>query len=182
MHIQCTDLPSVLLVSPYIQDNIEEDLTEVLDLKGSNFLPEFVQDNTSLSEKVHTLRGMHYQRPPHAQAKLVRCAQGKLLDVVVDIRIGSPTFGKCHSEVLSAENRLRVFVPKGFLHGFLTLADNTVIEYKCSDFYAPDCDGSVHWNSFGFDWGDIEPVISEKDAGAVPFEVFSSPFRYGVEG
>lgn len=182
MHTQYTDLTGVLLVSPYVRGDIDEGFTEALNLEDSNYLPEFIQDNISLSAKTHTLRGMHYQRPPHAQAKLVRCAQGKLLDVVVDIRVGSPTFGRYHVVVLSAENRLRLFVPMGFLHGFLTLVDDTVIEYKCSEYFAPDCDGSVHWSSIGFDWGDIEPVVSEKDSAAVSFESFESPFRYGVEG
>jgi dTDP-4-dehydrorhamnose 3,5-epimerase len=181
MHFQGTDIPGVQLVSPYIWGDSRKFLTELIGLECSSSLPKFVQDNTSLSEKKHTLRGMHYQCPPHAQAKLVRCSQGEFLDVVVDIRIGSPTFGKCNAVVLSAENRLRLFVPKGFLHGFLTLVDDAVIEYSCSDYFAPECDGSVHWNSLDFDWGNIDPVVSEKDAAAVTFDEFKSPFRYGAE-
>ena len=100
MHFQGTDIPGVQLVSPYIWGDSRKFLTELIGLECSSSLPKFVQDNTSLSEKKHTLRGMHYQRPPHAQAKLVRCSQGELLDVVVDIRIGSPTFGKCNAVVV----------------------------------------------------------------------------------
>lgn len=178
MIYQSTDIPDVTLVTlPAEHDSVG--LLEVLDLQMSARFPRFVQDNKSFSKQRHTLRGMHYQRPPHAQAKLVRCAQGEILDVVVDIRAGSPTYGKHHSVVLSAENRLRMFVPVGFLHGFLTLVDDTIVEYMCSDIYAPDCDGSVHWSSLGIGWGDIDPLVSDKDAVAVRFESFVSPFKFG---
>ena len=113
---------------------------------------EFVQDNHSMSAQVGTVRGLHFQSPPQAQDKLVRCGQGALFDVAVDIRKGSPTYGAWFGIELSAENGRQLLVPKGFLHGFITRAPNTEIIYKCTDYYAPDCDGAVHWDSCGISW------------------------------
>lgn len=131
---------------------------------------DFVQDNQSYSAERFTLRGLHYQSPPHAQDKLVRCTRGKILDVAVDVRRGSPTYGQWVSERLSAENGRQLLVPKGFLHGFLTLTPDCEVQYKCSDFYAPDCDGAVRWDDpeIGIDWGldGATPVLSDKDAAA----------------
>lgn len=142
----------------------------------------FVQDNHSMSEAVGTLRGLHYQSPPHAQAKLVRCGRGSLFDVVVDIRVGSPTYGKWYGQELSFENGLQLMIPAGFLHGFITREPMTEIIYKCTDFYAPECDGSVLWDSVGIDWGfDGSPSLSQKDIDAVPLAEFDSPFRYSEQ-
>lgn len=137
----------------------------------------FVQDNHSVSAEAGTLRGLHFQAPPHAQAKLVRCGRGRLFDVAVDARRGSPTFGQWYGIELSAENGLQLLIPEGFLHGFVTREPDTEIVYKCSDFYAPDCDGAVRWDSCGIDW-DLPgpPVLSQKDAEAPAFEAFESPF------
>lgn len=138
---------------------------------------DFVQDNHSLSKEVGTLRGLHYQSPPHAQAKLVRCGRGKLFDSVVDIRVGSPTYGQSFGIELSFENGLQLLVPEGFLHGFITREPDTEVIYKVTDFYAADCDGSVRWDSCGIDWGfDGTPVLSEKDQNAPTLEEFKSPF------
>lgn len=139
----------------------------------------FVQDNHSFSATRGTLRGLHYQCPPRAQDKLVRCSRGAILDVAVDARKGSPTYGEWVAVELSAVNGKQLFVPKGFLHGFVTLTDNTEVQYKCSDTYAPDCDGSVRWDSLGIDWGVTDPVLSAKDAAAVAFADFVSPFTFG---
>jgi len=141
-------------------------------------LPDFVQDNHSLSAQVGTLRGLHFQSPPHAQGKLVRCARGALLDVAVDVRRGSPRYGHWVSAELTEENGRQIWVPVGFLHGFVTLLPDTEINYKCTDHYAPDCDGAVLWNSLGIDWGVDAPVLSDKDAVAPPFTEFVSPFVY----
>lgn len=131
---------------------------------------EFVQDNHSVSAQIGTVRGLHFQSPPHAQDKLVRCGQGRFLDVAVDIRRGSPTYGKWVAEELSFENGRQLFIPKGFLHGFVTLEPDTEIVYKCSDYYAPECDGAVRYDDpdIGIDWrlADIEPILSDKDARA----------------
>ena len=140
---------------------------------------DFVQDNHSLSAQVGTVRGLHFQAPPHAQAKLVRCGRGRLLDVTVDIRKGSPTYGQSVTVELSAENGVQLMIPTGFLHGFATLEPNTEICYKCTDYYAPDCDGSVRWDSLDIDWkvrGDA--ILSEKDANAPLFSEFDSPFTW----
>jgi len=140
---------------------------------------DFVQDNHSLSMQLGTLRGLHFQAPPHAQAKLVRCGRGALFDVAVDIRRGSPTYGKWFGIELTAENGKQLLVPAGFLHGFITRRPETEILYKCSDYYAPDCDGAVAWDSCGVDWGfDGAPVLSDKDAAAPALADFTSPFAY----
>ena len=142
----------------------------------------FVQDNQSLSSTVGTVRGLHYQSPPHAQDKLVRCGRGALLDVAVDIRKGSPTYGAWIGVELSAENGKQLLIPKGFLHGFVTLEPNTEILYKCSDYYAPECDGAIRFDDpdIGVDWGisSDQAVLSEKDAAAPFLKDFDSPFTY----
>lgn len=140
---------------------------------------DFVQDNHSMSAQVGTVRGLHFQSPPAAQDKLVRCGQGALFDVAVDIRKGSPTYGQWFGTELNAENGKQLLVPKGFLHGFITRAPNTEIIYKCTDYYAPDCDGAVRWDSCGIDWGHKgEPVLSDKDLVAPTLENFDSPFSW----
>ncbi len=143
---------------------------------------DWVQDNHSLSMQVGTVRGLHFQSPPHAQDKLVRCGRGALFDVVVDIRRGSPTYGQWVGAELSFENGQQILVPAGFLHGFATRAPETEIIYKCSDYYAPECDGAVRFDcpTIGVDWGlgDLEPVLSEKDAAAPGLADFDSPFVY----
>lgn len=142
----------------------------------------WVQDNQSFSAAKGTLRGLHYQRSPHAQDKLVRCSRGALLDVAVDFRAGSPTFGKWVSAELTAENGRQLLVPKGFLHGFVTLTDDTEVQYKCTDVYAPDCDGAVRWDDpeLGIDWGTTAPILSEKDAKAPLLKDAPRPFTWGV--
>ena len=141
---------------------------------------DFVQDNHSMSAQVGTLRGLHYQAPPHAQDKLVRCTAGAILDVAVDFRAGSPTFGRWVAVDLTAENGRQLLVPKGFLHGFVTRLPNTEVQYKCSDVYAPDCDGGIRWDDpdIGIDWGVSEPVLSAKDSVAPYLRDFDSPFTW----
>ena len=140
---------------------------------------DFVQDNHSLSRDVGTVRGLHFQAPPHGQGKLVRCGRGSLFDVAVDIRKGSPTYGQWVGEDLSFENGKQLWIPAGFLHGFVTREPDTEIIYKCTDYYAPECDGAVHWDSCGVDWGyDGTPILSERDEAAVTLAEFDSPFTY----
>lgn len=136
----------------------------------------FVQDNHSFSAAKGTLRGLHYQKPPRAQDKLVRCSRGAILDVAVDGRVGSATYGRWVAVELSAENGRQLLVPKGFLHGFVTLTDDTEVQYKCSDVYAPECDGGVRWDSVGIDWGVTDPILSDKDRVAPEFGLWQSPF------
>ena len=143
---------------------------------------EFVQDNHSISKEVGTLRGLHFQSPPHAQAKLVRCGRGALFDVTVDIRRGSPTYGKWESFELTAENGYQLYVPIGFAHGFITLEQESEIVYKCSDYYAPETEKSISWKDpdIKICWPKLDkPILSEKDAGAPILEDFESPFIYG---
>ncbi|QPI86172.1 dTDP-4-dehydrorhamnose 3,5-epimerase [Rhodobacterales bacterium HKCCA1288] len=142
---------------------------------------EFVQDNLSFSEAKGTLRGLHFQAPPLAQAKLIRCSRGCIYDVAVDIRKGSPTYGQWVGYELSAECGDQIYVPIGFAHGFITLEPYTEVAYKCSSNFSPDAEGSIHWNSCGITWpvsGKI--VISEKDNVAQKIEDFESPFSYHV--
>jgi dTDP-4-dehydrorhamnose 3,5-epimerase len=137
----------------------------------------FVQDNESLSKK-NVLRGMHFQVPPKSQAKLIRVTTGAVLDVVVDLRKTEPTFGEHFSVVLSAENKLQLFVPEGFAHGFLVLEEDTIFSYKCTNYYSREYDRSLLWNDpdFGIDWQVDSPLISEKDQNAMPFADFDTPF------
>ena len=128
---------------------------------------DFVQDNHSLSREVNTVRGLHFQAPPHAQVKLVRCGQGCLFDVAVDIRKGSPTYGQWVGVELSAENGRQLLIPEGFAHGFVTRSPDTEIIYKCTDYYAPDADGAIRFDdpSLNIEWGihPDEAILSEKD-------------------
>ncbi len=143
---------------------------------------EFVQDNHSLSRDVGTLRGLHFQAPPHAQGKLVRCGRGAFFDVAVDIRQGSPTFGQWEGHELSAQNGHQLYVPRGFAHGFVTLEPDSEIVYKCSDYYTPTAEGSLRWDDpdIGIEWPlQCEPILSEKDAIAPLLKEFESPFIFG---
>lgn len=145
-------------------------------------LPDFVQDNHSFSTAKGTLRGLHFQSPPHAQGKLVRCGRGSLFDVAVDVRKDSPSYGHWFGVELSFENGRQLWIPAGFLHGFVTREADTEIIYKCTDHYAPDCDGSVAWDSVGIDWGlSGAPILSSKDAAAPALQDFKSPFTYKAQ-
>jgi len=142
---------------------------------------DFVQDNHSLSAQTGTLRGLHFQTPPHAQAKLVRCGRGRLYDVAVDIRRGSPAYGRWVGVELSFKNGKQLLVPAGFAHGFVTLEPNTEIVYKCSDYYAPDCDAGIAWDDrdLEIEWPlSGMPVLSGKDAAALRLAEIESPFAY----
>lgn len=145
--------------------------------RGLNY--DFVQDNHSLSKQAGTVRGLHFQSPPHAQSKLVRCGKGRLFDVAVDVRKGSSTYGQWTGVELSFENGKELLIPAGFLHGFVTREPNTEIIYKCSDYYAPDCDGAIRFDDpeIGIDWAlDRGPILSDKDSSAPLLRDFDSPF------
>lgn len=137
-------------------------------LKAHGIDVAYCQDNHSYSAQAGTLRGLHFQRPPHAQAKLVRCIRGRIFDVAVDIRRASPTFGQWVGAELSAENGKQLFVPVGYAHGFLTLEPDCEIAYKVDDYYSPECDGGIAWNDpdIGVNWtpGFGAPVLSDKDS------------------
>jgi dTDP-4-dehydrorhamnose 3,5-epimerase len=183
MHVTTTSLPDVLLLHPRRFSDDRgwfEESWSARALAQDGVHVGFVQDNHSLSRQAGTVRGLHFQAPPHAQDKLVRCTRGAIFDVAVDIRRGSPSYGRWAGEELTPENGRQLFVPKGFLHGFVTLEPDTEVQYKCSDYYAPECDGSVRWDSVGINWPvSGSPVLSAKDAAAVAFADFRSPFVYG---
>jgi dTDP-4-dehydrorhamnose 3,5-epimerase len=142
----------------------------------------FVQDNHSLSAVVGTLRGIHFQAPPHAQDKLVRCVRGRIFDVAVDLRAGSPTYGKWVGAELSAANGKQLLVPIGFGHAFVTREPNAEVIYKVTDYYAPDCDGGIAWNdpTIAIDWqlGSDLPQLSLKDTLLQLLRDFVTPFPY----
>ena len=144
----------------------------------------FVQDNESMSS-YGVMRGLHFQRPPYTQSKLVRCVKGKVLDVAVDIRKGSPTYGQHVAVELSEDNHRQFFVPRGFAHGFAVLSDTAVFQYKCDNFYAPQADGgiSIKDDSLGIDWKipTDKAVLSEKDTLHCCLKDFDSPFSYDVD-
>jgi dTDP-4-dehydrorhamnose 3,5-epimerase len=142
----------------------------------------FRQDNHSLSRSPHVLRGLHFQTPPRGQDKLVRCVRGRIWDVAVDVRRGSPTHGQWVAAELTAENGHQLFIPVGFAHGFLTLEADTEVEYKVSDLYAPECDGGLIWNdpTLNVAWplGGAPPLLSDKDTRLPSLAAFDSPFAY----
>ncbi|TDR87325.1 dTDP-4-dehydrorhamnose 3,5-epimerase [Enterovirga rhinocerotis] len=141
---------------------------------------EFVQDNHSLSRPAGTLRGLHFQTPPHAQGKLVRCTAGRIMDYALDVRQGSPTYGRFLAAELSAENGHQLWVPAGFAHAFVTLEADSEVVYKVTDYYAPDCDGGIRFEGAGIDWPlpGVDPVLSDKDRALPTLADFDSPFPY----
>lgn len=144
----------------------------------------FVQDNQSHSALAGTIRGIHFQTPPHAQAKLVRCAGGRLIDYAVDLRAGSPTYGQYVSALLTKENGCQLYIPAGFGHAFVTLEPGTEICYKVDDYYAPECDGGIRWDCPGIaiDWPlSSPPVLSAKDQQLPTLADFHSSFMYDGE-
>ncbi|MGJ8547382.1 MAG: dTDP-4-dehydrorhamnose 3,5-epimerase [Sulfitobacter sp.] len=182
MQIETTDLEGVLVLTPPRFGDARGFFAEtynraVLQRHGVDL--EFVQDNHSLSAQTGTLRGLHFQTPPHAQAKLVRCGRGALWDVAVDLRRGSPSYGKWFGLELSAENGRQLLIPAGFAHGFVTRLPDTEICYKCSGFYAPGHEGALAWDDpdLAITWDVEQPLLSEKDAAAGKFADFDTPFE-----
>lgn len=180
MEVVETPLQGLLLIKPRIFTDTRGYFFEsynINDFHKVGITVPFVQDNQSLSNK-GALRGLHFQNPPHAQDKLVRVIKGSVLDVVVDIRKNSPTYGRHYKVELSGDNNLALFVPKGFAHGFVCLEDNTLFYYKCSDVYNPGAESGLLWNDpvLGIDWGIENPVVSDKDLKYTDFNSFSTLF------
>ena len=179
-----TELPGVLLLEPKRFGDDRGWFSESWNARQMADLgidADWVQDNHSFSAGKGVLRGLHFQSPPHAQDKLVRCTRGSIFDVAVDYRKGSPTFLKWIARELTAENGHQLYVPAGFLHGFQTLTPDCEVQYKCSDFYAPDCDGAVRWDDpdIGVEWPILgQPTLSEKDAAAPLSADVNSPFEW----
>lgn len=185
LEIEQTTLPGVVLLTPRrfgdTRGFFSESWSRVTMYKAG-FDLDFVQDNHSLSHEVGTVRGLHFQSPPYAQTKLVRCGRGALFDVAVDVRRGSPTYGRWTGSELTAKNGRQLLVPAGFLHGFITREPDTEIIYKCTEYYAPNYEGAVRFDDpdIGIDWGlgTRPPTISEKDALAPLLRDFESPFVF----
>lgn len=151
------------------------------DLQARGIEDFFVQENESVSLSAGTLRGLHFQAPPFSQAKLVRCVQGQIYDVVVDIRKGSPHYGQWSGYDLSEDNGNQLYVPHGFAHGFITLRANTKVIYKCSSYYEPTAEGAICWDdkNLNIDWPlKAAPLLSDKDAQANSFSRLDSPFTW----
>ena len=184
MKVIHTDIPGLKIIEPkvfgdnrgYFLESFSEKVfkEQVADV-------DFVQDNESKS-CYGVLRGLHFQKPPHAQAKLVRVVKGRVLDVAVDIRKGSPTFGKYAAVELTEDNHRQLFIPRGFAHGFAVLSDEAVFQYKCDNYYAPQCEGALAWDDpdLGIDW--ILPadkvILSAKDAMNPLLKEADLPFEY----
>lgn len=149
-------------------------------LEKNSITIDFIQDNQSLSTQENVLRGLHYQSPPFAQDKLVRCLAGSILDVAVDIRKESPTYGKHIKKIISSDNFEQILVPVGFAHGFVTLEPNTLVMYKVSNYYSAENDNGIMWNDsqINIDWGIDEKsvILSEKDSKQPSFSQIKSPF------
>lgn len=182
MKIIKTPIPDLLIVEPDVFNDQRGYFFEVYNQEryfNNNMNMKFVQDNESKSGK-NVLRGLHFQKPPFAQGKLVRVIQGKVLDVAVDIRKGSPTYGKYHSVELDTESKRMFYIPEGFAHGFLTLEENTIFAYKCTNYYNKESEGSLLWcdEEIGIDWNVENPILSDKDKISPLFKDFISPFIY----
>jgi dTDP-4-dehydrorhamnose 3,5-epimerase len=149
-------------------------------IKDNNIDIEFIQDNHSLSKEKGVLRGLHFQLTPKAQTKLVRCTRGSIYDVAVDLREGSPTYKKWFGVELSAENKKQFLIPKRFAHGFLTLSNNTEVQYKVDEYYAPEYDRSIRFDDpeINVEWGIEDPILSEKDKNAPLFKNSDCNFKY----
>lgn len=180
MEIIQTDIAGLLIIQPRVFEDgrgyfFESYNRSLMEQHGLQY--DFVQDNQSLSQ-AGVLRGLHFQNPPHAQAKLVRVIQGAVLDVAVDIRKNSPTYGKHVALELNATNKTMFLIPEGFAHGFLTLADDTIFSYKCAGYYNKPSEDCLKWDDpdLAISWGITTPVLSEKDKQGKPFKGFDSLF------
>ena len=180
MEVLETHIKDLLIIKPkvfedtrgYFFESYNEDVFQRSGVNAS-----FIQDNQSLSN-AGVLRGLHFQAPPFAQGKLVRVITGAVLDVAVDIRKNSPTYGQNVTIELNEENKTMFYIPPGFAHGFLTLRDNTIFSYKCTNLYNKASEGTVLWNDkdINIDWNIEKPILSEKDLVGTPFKEFVSPF------
>ena len=184
MEIIKTDIEGVVIIEPKVFGDERGYFFESFSQRDFNKLGInniFVQDNESKS-CYGVLRGLHFQTPPYAQAKLVRCVKGKVLDVAVDIRKGSPTYGKHIATELTEQNHRMLFIPQGFAHGFSVLSETAVFQYKCDNYYAPQSEGALMWNDkdLNINWliPEDKVVLSEKDKHHPLFKDFKSPFHF----
>jgi dTDP-4-dehydrorhamnose 3,5-epimerase len=180
MQVSKTFIEGLLVIQPKVFTDARGYFYEPYNKKSfteNGIADDFVQDNQSFSQK-DVVRGLHFQNPPHAQAKLLRVIQGSIWDVAVDIRKSSPTYGKYFGIELSAENKIIFYVPKGFAHGFLTLEDDTILFYKCSDYYNKPSEECLLWNDpdMAIPWNVTNPILSEKDLNGKLIKGFNSQF------
>lgn len=182
MNIERFEIPGLALLEPKAFEDERGYFTETYSKRVFAELGievDFVQDNMSRSKK-GVIRGLHMQRPPHTQDKLVRVVRGEIVDVAVDLRVGSPTYGKHQTVILSESNRKMFFVPKGFAHGFLVLSETADVEYKVSDFYYPETEGGVIWNDadLAIDWGTQDVIVGAKDLLLPTLKELGTVFTY----
>lgn len=181
-----TAIEGVLVIEPKVFSDERgyffESYNEERFLSETGIAVRFVQDNESRSKR-GVVRGFHFQRPPHAQAKLVRVVKGKVVDVAVDIRTGSPTYGKYVAVELSEHNHRQLFLPHGMAHGFMVLSDEAIFQYKCDEYYHPESEGAIIWNdpTIAMDWGVAEAdiILSEKDRQNPTLAELGEIFEYG---
>lgn len=184
MRVEKTTLPGVVIITPRRFADDRGFFSECWNSRAmaeAGLHRDWVQDNHSLSQPANTLRGLHFQTPPFAQAKLVRCGQGEVFDIAVDLRCGSPTFGQWFGALLSAENGAQLFIPEGFAHGFITRVPQCEVLYKCSAPYDGPSDRAIRWDdpTLAIDWGNtLPPLLSEKDATAPRLSDIISPFSW----
>ncbi len=183
MRLEPTEIPDVLQLVPTRHEDARGHFAETYNrsvLREFGLTVEFVQDNLSHSVRHGTVRGLHFQVPPRAQSKLVRCSRGAILDVAVDLRVGSPTFGAHVTRILSAENMLQLFIPQGFAHGFCTLSPEAEVLYKVDCGYAPDCERGIRYDdpALAIDWrlGGGPAFLSDRDRTLPLFGEVTSPF------
>lgn len=189
MDITATGIPGVLVLKPRYFNDARGYFVETYNLRAAQaagVAADFVQDNQAFSLKRGTVRALHFQLPPHPQAKLVRVLRGSIYDVAVDLRAGSPTYGRWAAATLTARGGEQVFVPRGFAHGYCTLEADTEVAYKVDGYYAPECERGLIWNdpTLAIDWpvAVADAVLSDKDRKLPRFADFASPFRYDRAG
>jgi len=180
MEFNSTPIKDLFIISPDIYKDSRGSFFESYnyeEFSRNSISTQFIQDNESFSKK-GVIRGLHFQNPPYAQAKLVRTIKGSILDVVVDLRKTSETYGQYFSILLNENNQQMLYIPKGFAHGFATLEDNTIFSYKCSNFYNKTAERTINWKDqdLKIDWNIEHPIISEKDKTGESFCTFKSPF------
>ncbi len=183
MNIIRTEIEDVLIIEPKVFGDHRGWFTETYSKEKFNELGvhiDFIQDNHSFSSQKGTLRGLHFQLNPKAQTKLVRCTKGKILDVAVDLREGSPTYKKWIAVELTEENKKQLLIPKGFAHGFLTLADDVEVQYKVDEYYSPENDRSIRFDDpeIGVVWGIDSPILSDKDLNAPLLKESDANFKF----
>lgn len=183
MNIIKTDIEDVIIIEPKVFGDHRGWFTETYSKEKFNDLGvhiDFIQDNHSFSAQKGTLRGLHFQLNPKAQTKLVRCTKGKILDVAVDLREGSPTYKKWVAVELTEENKKQLLIPKGFAHGFLSLTDDVEVQYKVDEYYSPENDRSIRFDDseINVNWGVEDPILSEKDLKAPTLSESDANFKY----